>query len=99
MEIAKIILEQIKSIDYWALGAYGAKNFYSLPESKEYAGGLSFFVNGMNHQGTVFIYLKWTDEYKLVFTSTDGSVKKEVDGVYCDMLVEILDFIEKDDSE
>jgi hypothetical protein len=94
MEIARIILEQIKAIDPWALGAYGTQNLISLPESIDYAGGLSFSVNGLNHQGTVFIHLKWTDEYKIVFVSNEGVIVKEVDGVYCDMLIEVLDFIE-----
>lgn len=57
MEIAKIIIEQINSIDRWALGAYGSTNFYHIPESPEFAGGLIFSVNGLVHKGKVKILL------------------------------------------
>lgn len=94
MEIAKIILEQIKHTDKWALMAYGSKNFIALPESKEYQGGLKFEVNGFQHKGTVRIQLKWIDTYTISFINKKGDTIKEVEDVYCDMLVDILDWIE-----
>ena len=42
MEIAKTIMNQIKAIDFCALGAYGAKNYVALPENDNYQGGLDF---------------------------------------------------------
>ena len=42
MEIAKIILGQIKYLDKMALMAWGARNFVALPKSKEFQGGLRF---------------------------------------------------------
>lgn len=94
MEIAKTIIEQIKYADKWALMAYGSSNFLALPESKEYQGGLEFQVNGFHHKGTVRIQLKWIDTYTISFISKKGEVVKEVEDVYCDMLVDILDWIE-----
>ena len=67
MEIAKTIIEQINYGDKWALMAYGSNNFISLPESKEYQGGLQFQVNGFQHKGTDRIQLKWIDTYTIIF--------------------------------
>lgn len=98
MEIAKTIIEQINSIDRWAQGAYGSTNFYHIPESPEFAGGLIFSVNGLVHKGKVKILLTWMDEYKIFFLNQNGILIKEVNGVYCDMLVEVLDYIEYGDK-
>ncbi|MFV8343629.1 hypothetical protein [Flavobacterium sp. XS2P39] len=94
MKIAKTIIEQIKYADKWALMAYGSKNFIALPESKEYQGGLQFQCSGFRHKGTVRIQLKWIDTYTISFISKKGEIIKEVNDVYCDMLVDILDWIE-----
>jgi hypothetical protein len=94
MEIAKTILEQIKYGDKWALMAYGSKNFVALSESKEYQGGLQFQVNGYNHKGIVKVQLKWIDTYTITFINKKGDAVKEVEDVYCDMLVDVLDYIE-----
>jgi hypothetical protein len=95
MEIATTILEQINYGDKWALMAYGAKNYLALPELKEYQGGLQFQVNGLQHKGTVRIQLKWIDTYTIIFINKNGETTKEVEDVYCDMLIDILDYIEE----
>jgi hypothetical protein len=94
MEIAKTIVQQVIALDPWAFGAYGATKLFEIPECSKYAGGLMFTVNGKKHKGNVLIFLKWSDVYKIVFMSEDGVPVKEVDEVYCDMLVDVLDFIE-----
>jgi hypothetical protein len=94
MEIAKTILEQIKYADKWALMAYGSKNFIALPESKEYQGGLQFQCSGIVHKGLVRIQLKWINTYTVSFVNKNGDTIKEVEDVYCDMLVDVLDWIE-----
>lgn len=94
MEIARTILEQIKYGDKWALMAYGAKNFIALTESKEFQGGLQFEVNGLHHKGIVRIQLKWIDTYTITFINKRSEIVKEVEDVYCDMLVDVLDYIE-----
>lgn len=94
MEIAKTIIEQINYGDGWALMAYGSNNFISLPESNEYQGGLQFQVNGFQHKGTVRIQLKWIDTYTITFINKTEEVIKEVEDVYCDELISILDYIE-----
>jgi hypothetical protein len=38
------------------------------------------------------------DEYKIIFLNQKGVPIKEVNGVYCDMLVEVLDYIENGDK-
>ena len=94
MEIAKTILEQIKYGDKWALMAYGSRNFVALKESKEFQGGLQFQVNGFKHKGIVRVQLKWIDTYTITFINEKGVTVKEVEDVYCDMLVDVLDYIE-----
>lgn len=94
MEIATTILEQIKFGDKWALMAYGASNYIALPESKEYQGGVKFQVNGFRHKGSVLVQLKWIDTYTVTFVNKNGVTVKEIEDVYCDSLVDVLDYIE-----
>ena len=94
MEIANTIINQINAIDRFALGAYGANNFIAYEESESYEGGLSFDVNGLHFQGKVYVMLNWLDEYEIQFVDENQITVKEVKGVYCDMLVDVLDFIE-----
>lgn len=94
MQIAKTIISQIKYTDKWALMAYGSTNYVALPESKEFQGGLQFKVNGYKHKGIVRIQLKWIDTYTITFVSKKGEIIKKVEDVYCDMLVDVLDYIE-----
>lgn len=94
MDIANTIIQQIKYADKWALAAYGAQNFTSLKECEIYQGGLKFQCNGFKHRGTVIIQLKWIDVYTISFLNVKGVIVKTVKDVYCDQLVEVLDFIE-----
>lgn len=95
MEIAKTILEQIKYGDKWALGAWAAKNFAAVSESKEFAGGLEFQVNARYHSGWVTVKLRWVDDYTISFINKKRETVKVVEGVYCEELVEIIDWIER----
>jgi hypothetical protein len=74
--------------------AWGAKSFFSLSQNQKRVGGLSFQVNGLTHKGWVTIELDWLDTYTVIFTNKNREVVKTVGGVYCDMLVDIIDFIE-----
>ncbi len=94
LSIAKTILQQIQYADRWFLPAIGAKNFLALPESKLFSGGLRFACNGKHHIGIVEISLRWVDDYSISFISKSGDEIKSVEGVYCDMLVDVLDWIE-----
>jgi hypothetical protein len=38
--------------------------------------------------------LNWLDEYEIRFVDENQTTVNEVKGVYCDMLVDVLDFIE-----
>lgn len=94
MEIAETILGQIKYLDKMALMAWGAKNFVALPKSKEFQGGLRFKVNGLKHRGWVTIELTYLDEYTISFINEEVEVVKVYHGIYCDMLVDIIDYVE-----
>ncbi|WP_415374220.1 hypothetical protein [Patiriisocius sp. Uisw_017] len=93
-QIARIILNQIKYSDRSALLAWGAKSFCALSETKTRAGGLSFQVNGLTHKGWVTVELDWLDTYTVVFTNRKREIVKTTEGVYCDMLINVIDYIE-----
>lgn len=94
ISIAAEVLNQIKYIDKWALGAYAAKHFIALPESKEFQGGVKFSVDGKKHSGYVIIALRWVDDYTVSFLSKKGELVHKVEGVYYDMLVSVIDYVE-----
>ena len=92
--IAQTIIQQVIAIDPWSFGAYAASDFISISECSDYAGGLSFKVNGKRHKGNVMIFLKWSDVYHIVFMSKEGVPVKAFDDVYCEELIKALDYIE-----
>lgn len=94
MEIAQTIVDQIKYADRSALMAWGARNFSAISESKDYEGGLTFQVDGLNHKGWVKVCLRWVDDYTIIFINKNGEVVKTFEGAYCDMLVPVIDWIE-----
>ena len=94
IDIAKTIINQIRCSDRWFLPAIGAKNFLALPESKMFQGGVRFNCNGIKHKGVVEISLRWVDDYTISFLNKAGDEIKNVEGVYCDMLVNVLDWVE-----
>ena len=98
MEIAEIILGQIKYLDKMALLAWGAKSFVALPKSKDVQGGLRFKVNGLRFQGWVTIELTYLDEYTISFINEDVEMVKVSHGIYCDMLVDVIDYVEGKDA-
>jgi hypothetical protein len=93
-EIAKTILDQITMGDAWFLPAVGAKNYVSMPECNDFAGGLRFACNGLKHRGYAVIMLRWVDTYTVSFLNKKGDVVKTCEDVYCDELVQTLDYIE-----
>lgn len=94
LAVAQEILNQIKYFDRSALMAWGANNFIALPESKEFNSGIRFNVNGLVHVGIVMVQLRWMDDYTVSFLSKKGELVHKVEGVYCDMLVDVIDFVE-----
>lgn len=93
--IAKTIIKQIQYADRWFLPAVSASNFLALDQGTEYQGGVRFKVNGLKHKGIVEIGLRYVDDYTITFLSKTGEELRKVEGVYCDMLVEILNWIEE----
>ena len=68
---------------YWS---WGVSNLINV-ENK----GLLMKVRGHHHKGYVFITLGWDDVYKVHIISTRGNIKETFEGVYFDMLVEVID--------
>jgi hypothetical protein len=52
---------------------------------------LTFKVQGHHHKGYVCISLGWDDTYTVRLISTRGNTKFEREGVYFDMLFDVLD--------
>lgn len=94
IEIASTILQQIKCLDYSALMAWGARNYIALPECKEFQGGVRFQVSGLKHKGFIMVQLRYVDDYTISFIKSNGEMVHQVEGVFCDMLVEVLDWVE-----
>jgi len=100
--IAKTIIQQIKATDYWALGAWGARNYVALNGGKEkhgyILGGIQFDISGKKLQrgGKVLVYLMGNDTYTVRVIRIHGTNVNEVKlvkEVYCDDLMRIIDQI------
>lgn len=88
--IAQTILKQIQYTDRIFLSSIKANNFLALPETKQFSGGLRFGCNARNQQGVIEISLRWVDDYTVSFLNVTGDEIKSIEGVYCDMLVDIV---------
>ena len=96
--VVNTIVSQIMAIDKWALPSYAAQNFDIMMGDEDYQGGLKFDCNGYKVKGHTTIQLSWDDTYTIDFYDKDGSLMKQSKGVYFDQLVEVLDYIEEQDS-
>jgi hypothetical protein len=90
MNVATIIRDQIKAIDFWAFGAWGAKNLVNV------GNGLSFKTSGsVRWKGTVTITLdEGKDLYIVKFTRLRKLaviVDKIVEDVFVEDLVRTID--------
>lgn len=102
-EVGKEIFRQINALDRNALMAWGAKNKAIADSGTDigennttikYDGKAQFDVRCPKFKGRVVIYLMPDDTYTIVFGQIRNSrwnVKKRINGVYNDQLVEIID--------
>lgn len=98
-QIAQTIISQVNAIDTWAFGCYAAQKLQVIPQQEDFQGGLKFQCNGYNVKGYTTIQLHWNDTYTISFYNRNNNHMKTVEGVYCDQLVEVLDFIEKQEED
>ena len=90
MNVATIIRDQIKAIDFWAFGAWGAKNLANTDS------GLSFKTSGsVRWKGTVTVTLdEGKDLYIVEFSRLRKSkiiIDKFVEDVFVEDLVGVID--------
>lgn len=90
MSVANTILGQIKALDKWALGAWGAKDLVAMND------GLKFKTGGMvRWKGYVYVkYDEGQDLYNVIFgriRKYEWKVDKEVNGVFVEDLVRVID--------
>jgi hypothetical protein len=90
MTIAKTILSQIRSIDFWAMGAWGAKDLVAMND------GLKFKTSGMvKWKGYVYVkYDYGQDLYDVIFArirKMEWIEDEKVEGVYAEDLVRVID--------
>lgn len=70
--------------------SWGSHNFIGHQiNSRE--GWLKFKVNGHHFQGWVKIILQANDTYTIQFISNNNNVEEEIDYVYFDQMVDIID--------
>lgn len=69
-----------------AMMCWGARNFNSVLESKEWSGGLQFWVDGFKFSGLVQVLLTWSDTYTI---KLDTEIK--LTDIYFDQLTEVID--------
>jgi len=90
MNIATIIRDQIRAIDRFALGAWGAKDLVAMRD------GLKFKTSGMvKWKGYVYVkYDEGMDLYDVIFARVrklEWVEDEKVEGVYAEDLVRIID--------
>lgn len=56
---------------------------------KDYA--LQFTVSGRLHKGHVYVTLHASDTFTIYLTSNRGNIKHQIDNVYIDQLIDVLD--------
>lgn len=85
MEMAEYILKVLKS-ELMIVLSWGFHNAKAIED------GLAFNVNGFIHQGRVeVLYDEGWDMFNIRLINEDGTIKKQVDGVYVDGLVSTID--------
>ena len=85
MEMAKYILSILKS-QLMVMWSWGFNSPTALPN------GLKFKVQGFIFKGWVkVVYNEGTDLFDITFLSSKMEIKKEIEGVYFDMLVDVID--------
>mgnify|MGYP001125031219 CR=1 FL=1 len=90
MSIAKTILQQIKTIDIWAMGAWGAKELVAMED------GLKFKTSGaVRWKGYVYVQYDYgNDLYNVVFAKIrkmEWKVQEKVEGVFVEDLVNVIE--------
>lgn len=65
----------------WGAHAWAAIDEYTL----------RFRVTGQLFRGIVTVYLTGMDDYTVKLLKMDGTVVKEINGVYCDNLTDVID--------
>src|ERR1035438_2695964 len=84
MEIAKIILSQLKALGQVKMWSWASNSFTAIEN------GLFFKVHGFKFHGIVKITLKGNDTYTIEFIKA-SKVEKEFTGVYFDQMVDLID--------
>tara|TARA_Y100000034_G_C6762785_1_gene339841 strand:- start:155 stop:787 length:633 start_codon:yes stop_codon:yes gene_type:complete len=105
-QVADTILRQIRAMDRWAIGAWGAKNVFAFKKgvhfglTKAVGPGIQMDVRGSKHKGRVLIGLdEGRDLYDIVLYTLRRSKKNPLGiklksvtrGVFADQLVSTLD--------
>ena len=94
LSIAQTIINQIKYADKNAFQKWNtSKHLVALNESKNYQGGIQFSTHTNKLDGFIRVNLRWVDDYEISFLNTDLEEVKTIKGVYCDMLVDIINEI------
>jgi len=92
LNFPEIIKQQLYDFNTVMVWSWGVHDFIGNNEERS----LIFKVSGHHFKGTVVIKLTWEDLYLIKFINPMGTVVKEVDGVFCDQMNDVIDeFVEK----
>ena len=103
LEVANTIRSQIRALDFWALGGWGANQYigsgpgdicFDGQEIIRTQGYLKFQVKGSKFRGWILIALNAKDTYDIyayTIRKIECKLRHHIEGIYCDQLVEILD--------
>ena len=87
MEMAEYIYSILKS-QRTIMWSWGFNTPAALADNK----GLAFKVNGFIHKGWVkVIYIEGADLFTIILINRKRNVVREIEGVYFDQLVEVID--------
>ena len=94
VEIANEINKQLNWLGLPVRWSWGIHAEQALPAINGFRGGLQAKVNGAKFKGHLRIWLTGSDDYTIQLGSLRAgvfTVKKTMEGVYCDQLAELID--------
>lgn len=82
----KDLLTNMRKGAFWTMASWGAHAFAIHKDQF-----VRFMVQGRKHYGHVYIALGWDDTFTLYFTTTKGTIKKKMEMIYVDVLIQTID--------
>jgi hypothetical protein len=82
-------LMQLLKLNISIFWSWGAHNF--IVDSAKRTRMFRMNVQGHHHKGHVYIFVNGSDLFDVYLTTTQGTIKKKIEGLYFDQLVDWID--------